>query len=235
MLWKAKLYERFPKAARVGALASRLRLTLWGLGIETEHVLFANALCRDELCTPSVRRFSTDWGENFSLAGLGGYPSAGRTGAEAYAAHLPAGGTLLILYGPHIGISSLGEFGVAERPGKRGLTPACGALLDFQRKIQAQKDYQPSDDPLDIEQAALEHALLDEYQNSKDLELIDVAFKAVQRSVLKLFPIERYPSQVMIGGILINTPQGFEDYFEVQSAIRTKGTEVNDLLTKVTP
>lgn len=51
------------------------------------------------------------------IGGLGGIPFAGKTGFQAFASHVPDGGNLLILFGPHVGIDKLGKLGFVERRG----------------------------------------------------------------------------------------------------------------------
>ena len=47
----------------------------------------------------------------FNLGGLSGFPFAGATGFGAYASHVPAGGALVLVYGPHVGVSLAGDVG----------------------------------------------------------------------------------------------------------------------------
>ena len=63
----------------------------------------------------------------FNLGGLSGFPFAGATGFGAYASHVPAGGALVLVYGPHVGVSLAGDVGKVERTGLDAPGGACGA------------------------------------------------------------------------------------------------------------
>ncbi|MCA8938980.1 MAG: hypothetical protein KDB07_04195 [Planctomycetes bacterium] len=234
MPWREVLAKHFPKAITVDDLAKRLRIAAEEHGLSQDNVLFAHALCRDELNTPTVMRFAEDWGHYFSLAGLGGYPSAGRTGVGAYASHLPEGGTLLVVYGPHIGIDMADTLGMAQRAGIKESTAACGALLSFRAKLADDHGYYPADNPMDVEQVGLERALLKELHRHPDLSLIDAAYAAVHSAVEELFPASLYPRQVRVGGVLVNTPGSDWDYFHVRHAVHYREPEpMEDLLDEI--
>lgn len=79
----------------------------------------------------------------FQLGGLGGLPFVGTSGMTAFYHHVPhhhsnlatttatttARGKLVILFGPHVGISERGNVGKILRPGMQEETASCGAAV----------------------------------------------------------------------------------------------------------
>lgn len=63
----------------------------------------------------------------FNLGGLGGVPFVGKSGFGAFLSHVPDSGKVLIIYGPHVGISNEGVVGKVERVGQSKASGACGA------------------------------------------------------------------------------------------------------------
>jgi len=51
------------------------------------------------------------------MGGLGGLPFIGKVGFGAYAAHVPKGGNLFVLFAPHVGITPDGTIGKYARDG----------------------------------------------------------------------------------------------------------------------
>lgn len=81
----------------------------------------------------------------FSLGGLGGVPAVGTTGFGAFFSHCPTDdGKVLIVYGPHVGISDGGTVGKVERLGqlRRG-SASCGAALGAYRALTSGKKTAP--------------------------------------------------------------------------------------------
>lgn len=56
-------------------------------------------------------------GDEFNLGGLAGVPFVGKTGFGAFSHHVPVDGNILIVFGPHVGISPEGELGKTKRIG----------------------------------------------------------------------------------------------------------------------
>ena len=51
------------------------------------------------------------------MGGLAGVPFIGKVGYNAFTAHVPKGGNLVILFSPHLGITPDGNFGKYARFG----------------------------------------------------------------------------------------------------------------------
>ena len=62
------------------------------------------------------------------MGGIGGAPYVGKTGFMAFSHHVPDDGHVLILFGPHVGISKSGEVGKFHRLGQASESGACGAI-----------------------------------------------------------------------------------------------------------
>ena len=87
MPWRETLNEHYPGALEWPDLLARCNRHLGELGIRPANTLFGNVMCRDEINKPDFEAFAASWGENFNLAGLGGYPAAGVTGFTAFHHH----------------------------------------------------------------------------------------------------------------------------------------------------
>lgn len=85
------------------------------------NTVFGESTCPDELNHDSFTDISSklgiQMGEVFMLGGLAGIPFTGKAGWSAFSHHVPTGGNIFVLYGPHVGISNDGKIGYIERPG----------------------------------------------------------------------------------------------------------------------
>ena len=82
MPWRDTLHEHFPGALEWPDLLARCNRHLGEFGITPENTLFGNVMCRDEINKPDLEAFAASWGENFDLAGLGGYVVTVRAAAQ---------------------------------------------------------------------------------------------------------------------------------------------------------
>jgi len=96
MVWQDEMFKAFPQAVRLDQVSEKVKSSLGVKGFRPENTLFANCTCRDEINYRGISFFADFWGENFDLAGLGGYPTSGITGFTAYSHHVPDGGNLFI-------------------------------------------------------------------------------------------------------------------------------------------
>jgi len=60
---------------------------------------------------------TNSFGSVFPMGGLAGVPFVGKAGFNAFAAHTPVNGNIIILYGNHVGINANGEVGKYKRVG----------------------------------------------------------------------------------------------------------------------
>ncbi len=195
-----------------------------GHDIDVSKILMATSLCSDDINIPSTSFFSVVWGP-FFLGGLGGLPYAGLTGMTAFAHHIPDNGTAFIFYGPHIGVTLENEVGRMYRPGQEKGGACCGALMLALERFQddlyvpklSQKDYQQSY----LESLLYprrEEILADTSPQRKitecTFELIDKMLHEYLREVKDEFKVDKIG---LLGGIVINTDFGIDDYFSVRN------------------
>jgi|TARA_Y100000310_G_scaffold341113_1_gene439199 hypothetical protein len=223
MNWEHVLAREFVNATPFGDFAVRLQKALSKRGFTADNTLFANCTCRDEINYRDLDIFAQHWGENFFLAGLGGYPSSGITGFTACLEHVPDDGNLLLVYGPHIGISESGALGRVNRAGMHLETNACGALISLTEKIRDNDDYQPVLNELDGEQYLLEKGLQDYYaeitsDENSTKKVTEISFSLIDRKINQILDSARPTKQIaLIGGITVNTTAEAEDYFALLS------------------
>ena len=191
-----------------------------------KNTLFGYSTCPDEI-NRNVTKFSLYYGgHQFPLGGLTGYPFRGKTGFAAFSHHAPDNGNILILYGPHVGISESGELGKVLRKNQSNESAACGAAIAFLNKYNAAKKngktYEPNYDILDMEQYAIEKMLMphaEKIANSQApvKELVDVNYQIIDESIMKIIENLKHHFKgkiALIGGIMINAqPNG---YFEMR-------------------
>lgn len=116
------LDAHFPGAIPGSALASRLTsVLLRDHKITAKNALFGTSICADEINSESgdmADQLRSYFGKVFPMGGIGGAPFAGKTGFAAFSHHVPDGGHVVILFGPHVGISEHGEVGKYHRVGQ---------------------------------------------------------------------------------------------------------------------
>jgi len=142
----------------IAATAQRLR----DEGFSKDNTIACVALCRDEISRPLFTDVERVWGSAFSLAGLAGMVTAGRTGLAAAIHHSPVEGgrRRFVIYAmAHIAIGADGTIGRVERPGIPEPSSACGALVAFRDELQA-GSLEVEFDRYDTEQSLLKHRLL---------------------------------------------------------------------------
>ncbi len=87
---------------------------LENLGFTPENTLFGSSICPDEINNELgdlANLLYSKWGEEFPMGGLAGIPFVGPTGYNAFSHHVPENGNILLLFGPHVSISSKGKIG----------------------------------------------------------------------------------------------------------------------------
>ena len=192
--------------------------------IDISKVLLATSLCSDEINAPSVTFYNIMFGP-FVMGGLSGFPFAGITGMSAFASHIPDGGCGFIFYGPHIGITRDGELGKMCRPRQVDAGASCGALMLALDRFR-DPEYRPILDEADYQQGRLELSLLPhrgEILNAADpvKAITEAAYREIDRQVRinlagakNAFKVEKV---ALLGGIIINTDHGLDDYVAVRS------------------
>jgi len=206
--------------------------------LEKEHcgdvsrVLLGISQCADDVnavhdadVTLVRRHFSSKLLGPFEMGGLAGMPYAGLTGMLTIAHHIPDGGSALIVYGPHIGITDQGELGKLLRPGQHRESPACGSLTLAVQHLASFPDYQPVHDDDDAEQRMLERRLLPYREQilgaAHPLKAAtDIVYILIHDLILRYASAQerefRCQFLALAGGVSINTGPQYEDYVDLR-------------------
>lgn len=142
--------QYFPASLPNGKVAERVIRTLRARGYQPDNTLLASSLCSDEINDTDLSLFAglqdgltkANSGGVFNLGGLGGVPFVGPSGFGAFFSHSPKDGHIVIVYGPHVGISADGVVGKVERVGMEKPSGACGAALGAYKAIKAEREKQ---------------------------------------------------------------------------------------------
>ncbi|NRA91697.1 MAG: hypothetical protein HRU26_03265 [Psychroserpens sp.] len=192
--------------------------------IDISKVLMATSVCSDDINVPSTTFFNVLFGP-FIMGGLGGIPFTGQTGMTAFAHHIPDGGSAFIFYGPHIGGTLEGELGKMYRPRQEDTGNSCGALMLALDRLQ-DPNYHPVINDDDYQQMKLEESLLpfrDDILKSENPQkaITEATYDIIDKKVhehIKTCKDEFHVDTVtLLGGIIINTDFGLDDYFAVRN------------------
>jgi len=192
--------------------------------IDISKVLMATSVCADDINIPSTTFFNVLFGP-FVMGGLGGIPFVGQTGMTAFAHHIPDEGSAFIFYGPHIGITLEGDLGKMYRPRMEQTGNSCGALMLALSRFQ-DDNYLPVINDDDYQQMKLEKSLLPYKEKILSSEnqskaITEVTYKIIDKKIheyLKACKNEFHIDKVtLLGGIIINTDYGVDDYFDVRN------------------
>lgn len=180
----------------------------------------------------------------FNLGGLGGVPFVGKSGFGAFLSHVPVKGKVVILYGPHVGISNEGVVGKVERVGQSSPSGTCGAAVGAYKAIKAggrgtvndNFDYQ--EEFIIDELTPKLQTLLEQQKNSGAVNGFVNANTAIAAVTCNMFDIvndvmetqveaalekpgfwDKVSEVVLLGGIVVNRGHGAglvggDDYFQ---------------------
>ncbi|TVR83684.1 MAG: hypothetical protein EA409_02475 [Saprospirales bacterium] len=217
----------YPKAEPASVITGDyLKLVQEGYGFDLNKTLFATSICSDDVNISA--EFRNIHERPFVMGGLSGFPFTGRTGMVAFAHHVPDEGYAFIFFGPHIGINSEGGIGKILRYGQKKHTTCCGAIalaLDsilgkippiYEDGFSRDFDYQ-------------EYYLLDCLSESKErlmnardpiLSATEMAYSKIATAINNLVVSAKSEFScrqvALLGGIIINTDHGHEDYVDVR-------------------
>jgi len=222
-----KAVDTFPGALTNHELVKKISSTLESAGYDVGTTLLSTSFCCDELNRSLEVDLANKFRSNFNMGGLAGFPFGGPTGFGAMASHIPDGGSCLIVFGPHVGVDSTGAVGTIERWGRVHGGPCCGSGVvasNYVAGVLAGKIAEETvpDDALDAQQYFVGKILLPyaeqlEKADDRMMELPNVLYDAQSKVMKRL--VQRSASTVVngdiavVGGIQINTPEGFTDYF----------------------
>lgn len=226
------MQTHFSGAMPSRAVVERVKESLSPFEMTTMNTIFAEATCSDEINHEPGRLgslFTDAYGSVFPMGGIGGFPFGGAAALNAFSTHVPDGGHMFILYGPHVGVTEDGVVGMVHRHGQKKPTTACGALMGMYnncKKGLTTANYSEMDTQAAFCHEALS-ARLDEIENSPEPAAMlpkvafDVANEQMQSMVKNLNLGTGYV--VLLGGIQINTLDFREDQFlPMHFSIRSK-------------
>lgn len=125
--------KHFDGAMDAETFIARVETALQPMGFRGANSIAVTNLCRDEATAILRDRIETAFGSAFNVMGLGGVLTCGCTGFGAGFSHSPVcpeGRERYVFFSlPHVAICEDGEVGKMARPGRPGMSAACGALI----------------------------------------------------------------------------------------------------------
>ena len=216
----------FPGAIDNNSLEDAVVGILKDKGFTPANTLLATSLCCDELARRLEDDFVRIYGNNFNLGGLAGFPFAGNTGFGAMAAHIPDDGYCLIVYGPHVGISSDGTVGKVERSGIALVDTCCGSAVAASNFLKGITDGGATmvanvQKFTDFQQGAVQQLILPHGKRLSDAEnrMVELPLALFDSQDVLMQDIVQTGAGgtkrglALLGGIQINTNPGVPDYF----------------------
>ncbi|WP_298860029.1 hypothetical protein [uncultured Gimesia sp.] len=225
MNWDQIVQRHYPNAVTCTQVAEEnLNYIEQELGGDRRTTLLASSRCADDLVATN-QTLNQEFDGPFHLGGLAGFPFTGKTGMTAYANHIHEGGTAFILYGPHIGIAADGSIGNMLRPGQSRCTSTCGALVGAVTQIESGRA--PASEYDDFQQPQI-IKMLSPYQgrifsaSAPIQEATQICYELIHEQINQILDatINEFSCKriVLVGGILINTDVGAEDYMTVENS-----------------
>ena len=262
-LFDKAVQQYFPGSLTSSEVASRLEKELLSREYYPSTVLLGSSLCSDEInYTPGSlsadlqEKFTNKRrGGSFQVGGLGGLPFIGTSGFGAFTSHCPDKGNIILLFGPHVGVTEDGVIGKVRRIGKEKVSTSCGAAVGAYNAIAAAASTDGMKQTFDLEEVYIIEKLKDKlgvlaeneksggdamialvtskmYDICKELVLNEIEPKAADGSFWK-----NINEITLIGGIVINRDNvnGGEDVFQplMMKSFNAQGSV--DLFNKVFP
>jgi Limiting CO2-inducible proteins B/C beta carbonyic anhydrases len=242
-----KVMAAFPKALSNAALINKVVSILapYGIGRST---LLCTSMCCDEVNRPFEKDLQAAFGNYFRIGGLAGFAFGGATAFGEMAAHIPDGGSCLVVYGPHVGVDSKGNVGTVDRHGRERGGNCCGSAVAAAAYVEAVmnggKKADAPTDPLDFQQAYVGEMLLpygSQLRKAEDpmVELPHFLFQAQDEMMKRIIAegcgaVAGRGKIALLGGIHINTPEGVSDYFlPLRFEVMRKNGELVDELPRL--
>jgi len=209
--------------------------------LDEVNTLYGQSICPDEINNQPgtiAHMFIEKYGKFFPLGGIGAAPFVGKTGFGAFSAHVPKDGNIFIMYGPHIGVAESGEVGKYLRQGQDEESTACGALVAAYNSCCAGKHGKAHECDLDLQQNWLRAALLPYTEditrtNNPMAALAMHSYEVVHEKMMSIVNTNFGSGKlVLLGGVQINTPSGFEDHFcPLSFQVLQTGQQAVDLMS----
>jgi len=184
----------------------------------------ATAMCRDDSVTGIIHELENrGYMAPFNMETLSGVPVFGNTGYGAFYHHIPDDGIGLIIYAPHVGLSSEGNYGDLERPGKKEMGKSCGANHTI---INNWKENNYSNFENDPELSQVSKILFnkkEEILNAKEpiLKIMEEEYKLglekFTNDIINLKKREHHDYPILlVSGIHIDTREEIDNMFELR-------------------
>jgi len=161
----------------------------------------------------------------FFFGGPGGLPFSGITGMSALAHHITDNGSAFIFYGPHISSTLDGQLGQMYRPRQEESGFCCGALMLALSRFK-DPEFKPELKEYDYRQTMLKKTLFPEREeilaaNNPEQKITEKALIRIEEMLYEYLRATKTDLKVeriaLLGGIIINTDYGVDDYFEVMN------------------
>jgi len=235
------LHQNFPGSFPGSVVYSRALRSLKQCDLDEVNTLYGQSICPDEINNQPgtiAHMFIEHYGKFFPLGGIGAAPFVGKTGFGAFSAHVPKDGNIFIMYGPHIGVAESGEVGKYLRQGQDDESTACGALVAAYNSCCAGKHGKAHECDLDLQQNWLRAALLPYTEditrtNNPMAALAMHSYEVVHEKMMSIVNTNFGSGKlVLLGGVQINTPSGFEDHFcPLSFQVLQAGQQAVDLMS----
>ncbi|CAK0823509.1 unnamed protein product [Prorocentrum cordatum] len=237
------MQRHFPNALPSKVVHNRSRAVLeMQYGFRPETTLLGSSFCPDERINnedddlPTVMR--QYYGDIFPMGGIGGAPYVGETGFAAFSSHVADNGDIIVVFGPHVGVSVNGEVGKYLRQGQSGNSSACGAVIGAYKACLCGEGGNPEMDEADMQMSEIkrEFAAHAERLSKADDPMAACAYQAFEMVKDRMLRIvnTRFGSGrlVLLGGIQLNLPHPeFDDHFlPLMFEVRQEGEATIDLL-----
>mmetsp|Transcript_9107 Transcript_9107/g.10406 ORF Transcript_9107/g.10406 Transcript_9107/m.10406 type:complete len:298 (+) Transcript_9107:106-999(+) len=238
--------KNFPGAETAAEIESRVAHVLEREGFTNDNTLFCQSCCPDEINreVPSqdiIAMLHHRWGEMFTLGGLAGIPFTGVTGWKAFSAHVPIGGNIVLLYGPHVGVDRDNSVGFVTRSGQVDPSHACGAAIAALSSVRQGQTHPTG--CFDDQQAAIVEMLpnYQSYIDEADDEMAGLSyatFYMIQDYLKKIVSTDIGGGKIaFLGGIIVNITDPTIDRFLPLSfeVFDPKSDSATDFLPQVVP
>ena len=222
---KEKIKNNFPNARDNKIFFNELLMKLESEEkINIKKSILGLSICPDEINISDISLLNKFKHSYFFLGGLAGYPFTGITGFNAFASHVPKDGNLIIVYGPHVGITQKGEVGSILRYGQEDTTSCCGALIatlnHFNREVSGKEELSENNYQADYLITKLKEGKKNIIESiCPEIEITRQSYMLIHDQIQYLvkhidpsIPIQKI---ILIGGIIINNDLGFTDYFDL--------------------
>jgi len=237
------MHRYFPGALPGQAVHERTLRIIERYGFTDENTIMGTSVCPDEINNESKDLpvvMQDHWGEVFPMGGISGAPFAGKTGFKAFSSHVADNGNIIVMFGPHVGISDTGEVGMCLRHGQRAQSTACGAVIGAYKAClsggEVSGDAGAYDMQMDwIKQQIAPHVDGIQRSESPMAALSHQSYAMVRDKIFDVVNNDFGSGYLcLVGGIQVNLPSPMEDHFlPCTFELRRAGEPSVDLLREL--